>query len=63
MPQLRCSSASICDLKRLREFLRPNNAAAAGHAAQAILKALQVLRLQPGMAVPSRACPTNSGSG
>ena len=57
MPQLRYVTAAIRDLERLREFLRPKNPAVARQAAQTILKALQVLRLQPGMSRPIDGLP------
>ena len=43
---------AIADLKRLREFLRPKNPVAAKRAAGTIMKALQVLGLQPQIGRP-----------
>lgn len=47
MPQVIYVPSALRDLQRLREFLRPKNPAAAKRAAEAILKALQVLEKQP----------------
>jgi plasmid stabilization system protein ParE len=44
-------------LERLREFLRRKNPLAVRQAAQTILKAMQVLRLQPGMGRPIEGLP------
>jgi plasmid stabilization system protein ParE len=47
VPQVIFAPSAIRDLQRLREFLRVKNPVAARRAADAILKALQVLKLQP----------------
>jgi plasmid stabilization system protein ParE len=47
MPQVIYAPGAIRDLQRLREFLRPKNPVAAKRAADTIVKALQVLGLQP----------------
>lgn len=47
MPQVRFSPPAIRDLERLREFLRPKSPVAAKRAGEAIVKAVQVLGLQP----------------
>jgi plasmid stabilization system protein ParE len=47
VPQLNYAPSAVRDLQRLREFLRGKNPVAARRAADAILKALQVLKLQP----------------
>ncbi|MFN3914874.1 MAG: type II toxin-antitoxin system RelE/ParE family toxin [Aquabacterium sp.] len=47
MPQVRFSPPAIRDLERLREFLRPKSPIAAKRAGEAIVKAMQVLGLQP----------------
>lgn len=47
MPQVRFAPSAIRDLQRLQEFLRPKNPLAAKRAAETILKAVQVLGLQP----------------
>ena len=47
MPQVIYAPGAIRDLQRLREFLRPKNPVAAKRAAYTIIKALQVLGLQP----------------
>lgn len=47
MPQVRYSPSAIRDLQRLQEFLRPKNPLAAKRAADTIMKAMQVLGLQP----------------
>jgi plasmid stabilization system protein ParE len=57
MPQVRFAPGAIRDLQRLREFLRPKNPAAARRAAQAILKAVQVLGLQPQIGRPVADMP------
>lgn len=43
---------AIRDLERLREFLRPKNPVAAKRAAETIMKAMQVLGLQPQIGRP-----------
>lgn len=47
MSQVIYTLGAVRDLQRLREFLRPKNSIAAKRAADTILKALQVLALQP----------------
>jgi len=47
MPQVIYTSSAICDLQRLREFLRPKNPLAAKRAGDSILKAIDVLGQQP----------------
>jgi plasmid stabilization system protein ParE len=47
MPQVIYTQSAIRDLQRLREFLRPKNPLAARRAAEAIVKSLQILGLQP----------------
>lgn len=44
---MRFAPSAIRDLHRLEEFLRPKNPLAAKRAAETIMKALQVLALQP----------------
>jgi plasmid stabilization system protein ParE len=48
---------AVRDLQRLREFLRAKNPVAARRAADAILKALQVLKLQPQIGRPVEHMP------
>jgi plasmid stabilization system protein ParE len=57
MPQVRFAPGAIRDLQRLREFLRPKNPVAARRAAQAILKSVQVLGLQPQFGRPVADMP------
>lgn len=57
MPQVRFAPGAIRDLQRLREFLRPKNPVAAKRAAEAILKAVQVLALQPQIGRPVADLP------
>ena len=52
MPQVIYAPGAIRDLQRLREFLRPKNPVAAKRAADTIMKALQVLGLQPQIGRP-----------
>lgn len=47
MPQVIYAPGAIRDLQRLREFLRPKSPIAPKRAADTIMKALQVLGLQP----------------
>lgn len=47
MPQVIYTQNAIRDLQRLREFLRPKNPLAARRAAEAIVKSIQILGLQP----------------
>jgi len=52
MPQVIYAVGAIRDLQRLREFLRPKNPVAAKRAAETIVKAVQVLGLQPQIGRP-----------
>ena len=52
MPQVRFSPPAIRDLERLREFLRPKSPIAAKRAGEVIVKAVQVLGLQPKLGRP-----------
>lgn len=52
MPQVRYAPGAIRDLQRLREFLRPKNQLAARRAAEAIMKAVQLLGQQPQIGRP-----------
>ena len=47
MPRVSFAPAALQDLKRLRELLRPKNAAAAKRAGEAIASAVRVLQQQP----------------
>ena len=53
MPRVIFSPAAFRDLQRLREFLREKSPAAAMRSAQVIIKAVQVLGLQPGIGRPA----------
>lgn len=53
MPRVILSPAALRDLQRLRDFLRPKSPEAAQRAASAIVKAVQVLSLQPGVGRPA----------
>jgi plasmid stabilization system protein ParE len=57
MPHVNLAAGALRDLVRLREFLRPKNAAAARRAATVIIKAIQVLAVHPkiGRPVPEMA--------
>lgn len=57
MPQVIYTPGAIRDLERLREFLRPRNPVAAKRAADTLLKALQVLGLQPQIGRPIEDMP------
>ena len=57
MPQVRFSQPAICDLERLREFLRPKSPVAAKRAGEVIVKAVQVLGLQPKLGRPIEDMP------
>ena len=57
MPQVIYTPGAIRDLQRLREFLRPKNPVAAKRAAETIIKALQVLGLQPQIGRPVEDMP------
>jgi plasmid stabilization system protein ParE len=57
MPQVIYAPGAIRDLQRLREFLRPKNPVAAKRAADTIIKALQVLGIQPQIGRPVEDMP------
>jgi len=57
MPQVIYAPGAIRDLQRLRECLRPKNLVAAKRAADTIIKALQVLGLQPQIGRPVEDMP------
>ncbi|MCO5120089.1 MAG: type II toxin-antitoxin system RelE/ParE family toxin [Burkholderiaceae bacterium] len=57
MPQVRYAPGAIRDLQRLRDFLRPKNPVAARHAAETVMKAVQVLGLQPHIGRPVEDLP------
>lgn len=57
MPQVRFAPSAIRDLQRLRDFLRSKNPVAARRAAETIMKALQVLGLQPHIGRPVEDLP------
>jgi plasmid stabilization system protein ParE len=57
MPQVIYSPGAIRDLQRLREFLRSKNPVAAKRSADTIIKALQVLGLQPQIGRPVEDMP------
>ena len=57
MPQVIFAPTAILDLQRLREFLRPKNPAAAQRSAETILKAVQMLGLQPHIGRPIEDMP------
>jgi plasmid stabilization system protein ParE len=57
MPQVIYAPGAIRDLQRLREFLRSKNPVAAKRAADTIIKALQVLGLQPQIGRPVENMP------
>jgi plasmid stabilization system protein ParE len=57
MPQVRYTPGAIRDLQGLRDFLRPKNPVAARRAAEAIMKAVQVLGLQPHIGRPVEDLP------
>ncbi len=52
MAEVRFAPTAIRDLERLREFLRPKSPIAARRAGEAIIKAVQVLGLQPQLGRP-----------
>ncbi|MEY2340713.1 type II toxin-antitoxin system RelE/ParE family toxin [Acidithiobacillus sp. IBUN Pt1247-S3] len=52
MPQVKYAPGAIRDLQRLREFLRPQNPAAARRAGETILQSVQILRHQPHIGRP-----------
>jgi plasmid stabilization system protein ParE len=53
MPRVIISRAALKDLQRLREFLRPKSPDAARRSALVIVKAVQILGLQPGIGRPA----------
>lgn len=53
MSRVILSPAALRDLQRLREFVRAKNSEAAKRSANAIVKAVQVLSLQPGIGRPA----------
>ena len=57
MPQIIYAVRAIRDIRRLREFLRPKNPAAAKRSADTIMKALKILALQPQMGRPAANMP------
>jgi plasmid stabilization system protein ParE len=57
MPQARFSQPAIRDLERLRELLRHKSPVAAKRAGEVIVKAVQVLGLQPGLGRPVEDMP------
>jgi plasmid stabilization system protein ParE len=57
MPQVIYAPGAIRDLQRLREFLRPKNPVAGKRAADTIIKALQVLGVQPQIGRPVEGMP------
>lgn len=52
MPRVILSPPALTDLERLRDFLKPKNAELAKRAAKTIVKAIQVLGLQPSIGRP-----------
>ncbi len=57
MPQVRFAPGAIRDLKRLQAFLLPQAPVAAKCAGEAILKAVQMLGLQPQIGRPIENMP------
>ncbi|WP_229508984.1 type II toxin-antitoxin system RelE/ParE family toxin [Massilia sp. CCM 8734] len=57
MPQVRFSRRALIDLKRLREFLRPQSQAAAKRATEAIVNAIGVLKQHPCIGRPISDMP------
>ena len=57
MPQVRFAPPAIRDLERLREFLRPKSPIAAKKAGEVIVKAMQLLGLQPQLGRPIEDMP------
>jgi plasmid stabilization system protein ParE len=57
MPQVTFAPTAIRDLERLREFLRPKSPIAAKRAGETIIKAVQVLGLQPQLGRPVEDMP------
>jgi plasmid stabilization system protein ParE len=57
MPPVIYAPGAIRDLQRLRDFLRPKNPLAAKRAADAIIKAVQLLGYQPQIGRPVENMP------
>ncbi len=57
MPRVRYAPGAIRDLARLREFLHPKTPVTARRAGETIMKALQVLGLQPQIGRPINDLP------
>lgn len=57
MPQVRFAPPAIRDLERLREFLRQKSPLAAKKAGEVIVKAVQVLAMQPQLGRPIEDMP------
>ncbi|RJG03575.1 type II toxin-antitoxin system RelE/ParE family toxin [Noviherbaspirillum sedimenti] len=57
MPQVKYAAGAIRDLQRLREFLRQKNPVAANRVGETIIKAVQVLGLQPQIGRPIEDMP------
>lgn len=57
MPNVVFAASALRDLERLRNFLKPKNRQAAQRAGEAILKDLQILRLQPQIGRPIADLP------
>ncbi len=57
MPQVRFALPAIRDLERLRDFLRPKSPIASRRAGEVIVKAVQVLGLQPRLGRPIEDMP------
>ncbi len=57
MPQVRFALPAIRDLERLRDFLRPQSPIASRRAGEVIVKAVQVLGLQPRLGRPIEDMP------
>jgi plasmid stabilization system protein ParE len=53
MPRVILSPAAFRDIQRLRDFLRPKSPEVARRSAKVIVKAIQVLGLQPGIGRPA----------
>jgi plasmid stabilization system protein ParE len=59
MPQIIYALGAVHDLQRLREFLRPKSPLAAQRAAETIMKAVQVIGLQPQIGRPVDDMPAD----
>ncbi|MBV6752561.1 type II toxin-antitoxin system RelE/ParE family toxin [Pseudomonas sp. MWU13-2100] len=57
MPQVIFAPAAIRDIQRLREFLRPKNADAAGRAGTVIMQSVRMLGIQPHIGRPIEDLP------